>query len=235
MPPPTQFGGRRPDLLPNEQEVSYENTLEWLDRRKNWLIGLFGAALLAIVGVVTWRIQTAKGEAAAAAAYANARSIESLQNLVQHHAGTRVAVFAAMALADLFFQQGEWDKAAALYQEVLRDHVASPLAPAAALGLGAVEEARGNKEEALRWYRGVASNAGTYAAPQAACAVASLLERGGQLLEARQAYEDVAARFPASASRVEALSRLERLKVLLRKSAPPTSPSPSSPTVPSKK
>lgn len=225
---------RRPDLLPNEQEISYENLLEWIDHRKNWLIGLFGVAILAIVGMVAWRYQETKVESEAATALAEARSIESLQGIVQRHAGTRSAVFAAMALADIFFQQSEWDKAAALYQGVLRDHASSPLAPAAVLGMGAIEEARGNKEDALRLYRSISTaGPGSFAAPQAALAAAQLLERTGRLIEARQAYEDVASRFPASPSRMEALSRLQRLNVLLRKTGPPPLPV-SLPSVPSK-
>ena len=224
--PQPAAGARRSDLLPNEQEVSYENVLEWIDHRKNWLVGIFGAAILAIVGVVAWRFQAAKVEDEAAAALANARSLESLQAVVQRHAGTRPAAFAAMALADILFQQGEYDKAAALYQGILRDHASSPLAPAAAFAMGTIEEARGNKEEALRLYRSIASSGpGSYAAPQAAFAAARLLERSDRLPEARQAYEDVAARFPASPSRAEAMGRLERLKHVLRKPAE-TAPAP---------
>lgn len=227
MPPspsPRPGGARRPDLLPNEQEVSYDNLIEWLDRHKNWLIGLFGVAVLAIVGLVVWRVQTSKIESEAATALASARSLDSLQNVLQRFAGTRAAVFAAMTLADHLFEQGEWDKAAALYQTVLRQDASSPLAPAAALGMGAIEEARGNKDDALRLYRSVAEARTAYAAPQAAYSAARLLERDLRLVEARQAYEDLAARFPESASRMEALGRLERLKALLHKPSSPAAP-----------
>ena len=232
---PQQLAGtaRRPDLLPNEQEISYENLIEWLDHRKNWLIGLFGAAILAVVGVIAWRYQTVRVESDAALALTEARSIESLQGIVQRHAGTRSAVFAAMTLADVFFQQAEWDKAAALYQGVLRDHPSSSFAPAAVLGMGALEEARGNKEDALRLYRSVsAASPVSFVAPQAALAAAQLLERTGRLIEARQAYEDVASRFASSPSRMDALGRLDRLNVLLRKTVPPSLPVslPSAPT-----
>lgn len=237
MPPPpspSPAGARRSDLLPNEQEVSYDNLIEWLDRRKNWLIGLFGVAVLAVVGFVVWRLQTSKIENEAAVALTNARSLDSLQNVLQRFAGTRAAIFAAMTLADHLFDQGEWDRAAALYQTVLREGASSPLAPAAAFGMGAVEEARGNKENALRLYRSVAEARGAFAAPQAAYSAARLLERENRPIEARQAYEDLAARFPESASRMEALGRLERLKALLHQPAsaaaaasiPPSAPSP---------
>ncbi len=216
--PSPRTSPRPADLLPNEEEISYERLRDLANRHKTWLVGLFFLAILAIVGAVAWRYQGMQLQEKANARLAQAQSLDSLQAVALEFRGTDAALAADMTLADIYFQQGQWEKSAAFYRKVLESHAFSPLVGSANIGLAAILESTGKIDEALRVYQSVDSSPSAgFQAPQAALAAARLLERNHRLPEARQAYENLVARHPGTPMAREAAARLQRVNLMFQK------------------
>jgi TolA-binding protein len=215
---------RPKDLLPNEQEVSFDRVHDFFNRYRA-LIAVFSVGLiLAAVGFTAWQMQEDKRVEQARARFAAARSTEALQSVVQDFPSTEAALLANMALGDLYFQQSQWDKATASYQRVIDQFPGSVLTPSAEMGIAAIAEATDKAAEALKKYKNVALFfPKSFQAPQAQFAAGLLLEGDGKYQEARECYEDVVNRHSKSAWKNEAMSRLQKIDLILKnKSVPKT-------------
>lgn len=206
------------DLLPNEQEVSFDHVQNFLKRYRAWILGLGAVFILLIIGWTAWQIQRNKIIEQANLRFASAQTPEALQLVIQEFNGTDAALLATMILADIYFQQGQWDKAAATYQSVVGRYSGSPLSSSAIIGLASIAEVNGKTDEAIKAYQSVATMfSKSFQAPQAQFAAARLLESSGKLQEARKSYEDLMATHPLSAWKNEAMVRLQKINLLLKK------------------
>lgn len=213
---------RRPDLLPNEQEISYEKIHDFFTRNKSIIVGVCFVMILAGVGYMAWRYQEDQVRQEAAEKLATSHSLESLQVIAQDKkfAHTESALIAGMMLADLYFKQNQFDKAVSTYQSVIDQFPDSPLAASAQIGVAAVLEAQGKLPEAIKKYQSIASNyPHSFQTPQAQFSAARLLEASGRLEEARQTYEMLLASELESAFKDDARASLKKLNAILKKSS----------------
>ncbi len=208
---------RPADLLPNEQEISYEHVHNYFNRNMRWIVALCVALILVAGWMMLSRYQEDKLRQEANTKLAQAHSTEALQAIAGEYAGTDAAMIASLAMGDAWFQQRQWDKAGACYQEIALRYPSSPMAPSAMIGLAAIAESTGKTAEAIKTYQAVASSfPNGFQAAQAQFAAARLLEEGGKLQEARKAYEDLITTHPSSAWKGEAEERLDHVAHLLK-------------------
>jgi tetratricopeptide (TPR) repeat protein len=154
----------------------------------------FGIALIAVLGLAAflWQKQTAQKAEAAATRLATAVDAISLQRFIQDYQGQDLVVSAMVRLGDLYFRDGRYAEAGAVYQKLLSSYPRHVLRDAANLGLAAVQEAQGNLEAAKTQYLQLLNaNPSGYFALVARMGVARCAEFLGQTKEARQLYEEV--------------------------------------------
>jgi predicted negative regulator of RcsB-dependent stress response len=214
----------RPDLLPNEQEVSYDRIYDFFTKNKSIIVGACFIVILAALGFVAWRYQQDQIQQEAAEKLSTSHSLESLQAITQDKkfAQTESALIASMMLGDLYFKQNQFDKAASAYQSVIDQFPDSPLVASAQIGLAAVLEAQGKLPEAIKKYQFVAlTYSQSFQAPQAQLAAARLLEATGRLEESRQTYELLLAGQIDSSFKDDARVNLKRLNAILKKTTNP--------------
>lgn len=174
-------------------------------------------AVIAGTGVATWYYHEAELRERAGMRLADAGSVEALQAVAQDFAGTEAALLAILKAADLHFEQGRMDQAAALYEEAVKKYPESSLVPSALLGLATILETRGKVDEAVKVYQSVAATyPQSFQAPQASFSAARALDLAGRLQEARKAYEDLIANHPDSGWRHEAEATLVSLNRRLK-------------------
>jgi len=209
---------RRPaDLLPNEREISYDSIHGFFYRHKAWIVSLSVTVILGMVAVLAWRLQEGQVRRQADLQLARANTVDLLQAVARDFQGTPASLIATVVLADVYFQQGQWERATACYQTVVDRHSTSLLAPSALIGLAAVAEATGKTEEAIRTYRSAVSNfPNSFQAPQAQFAAARLQENAGRLQEAGKSYEELIVRYPQSSWKNDAAARLQMINLRLK-------------------
>lgn len=152
-----------------------------------------GVAVLALGLVVFyWQRQAAEREQRAAASLAEATNVQSLERVVEDYPKSEVAAQALLRLADVHFQDGQYNDASAAYQRFVNDFPSHPLIQSALLGMAAAQEAAGNLQEArVQYTRIVSSYPQGYAVWAARIGVARCTESLGQIKEAQQTYEEV--------------------------------------------
>ncbi len=217
MPPSNTRTTAGKDLLPNEREVTYERIQEFIQRNKASIIAVC-ILVIASAGVIAARqIQKDNKTAEADAALAAAQTPEALENISQTYADTEAGLFASLVIADRYYQQGAWVKAAQAFQRIVDHHTDSPLAPSARIGLAAILESTGKMDEAVKAYKSVARDyPSSFQAPQSQFSAARVLETQGKLQDARQAYEELITSFPSSAWKSEADERVNKLDTMLK-------------------
>ncbi len=203
---------RDKDLLPNEQEVSYGKIQDWLQRNKALII----VACLVIIGGAAFlsfqNIANDKKNNEADQAFASAQTPEALEVVSRNYPETEAGLFAALLVADRYFQQGEWDRATQAYQRVLDHHSSSILAPSARVGLAAILQAKGQTDEAIKSYQSlILEFPHSLQAPQAQFSTGRLQEGQGKLKEARQTYETLITTYTTSAWKAEAQERIKKI------------------------
>jgi TolA-binding protein len=222
---------RRPDLLPNEQEISYDRYFEFIQRNKVAIIALFLLVAGATVGFVIWSVQEEKIQQISAEQYAKAETLEDFQKVIADYPKSEAALLASMRAGELYFEKGQWDEARAIYESVAVNWPLSPLVPSALIGSAATYESTGKMDEALKTYDHVVSNhPKSFQAPHALVSKARILESQGKLPEARKALEDLISNYPDSTWRQEADFRLQKLRPLIAAQAPADSEAPKAAT-----
>lgn len=230
--PPSSARKRNPDLLPNEQEISYEAIHDFFARNKAWIVTSCFVLVLAAASFSVWRLRQDDFRKQAETHLAEARSPAALEAVARDYPGTRAALLALIQVGDAYFEQKQWDQAAGAYQALLNQYGTSLFAPSAAIGLAAILEATGKNTEALAAYRKAANDyPSAFQCSQARFAAARLLETTGQLREARQAFEEFISSHPQSSWKNEAVSRLQKINTQLQKTAVSQAPAPAVPVV----
>ena len=217
---------RKQDLLPNEQEVSYERLHGFFPRYKFWIGAASVFVILAAAGYIAWCLQENHIRRQSGLKLAQARTIEDFKSVIHDFPGTNAALLATLRLADMYYEQQKWEDAKNTYQEAIKNFALSELVPSALIGEAAVFENTGNFTDALKIYKLVASDySKSFQGPQAKFAAARLLETTGQLEEARTTYEDLIALYPKSIWKQDAMDRLQKLSLLIKNTQPAATPS----------
>lgn len=143
----------------------------------------------------------------------SAERLEALATVADAYAGTGGGLEAAFAAAQSAFESEEYARAGRLYTHVVDTNADSPLAAAAAIGLGAALEAEGKPEEAVAAYdRALGMTQGRYAHPQAQLALARLAEAQGNVADALVLYREVVGAQPGTLWERDATARLAELQ-----------------------
>lgn len=207
------------DLLPNEQQISYDSVHRFFEQNRLWIGVLSVVVILGVLGVVGWRFQEdqlrRQANTRLAAAYSidsETYSIDSLRAITRDFPGTDAALIATMTLANVYFQQEQWDQAVGCYQTIVDRYPSSPFLSSALIGLAAIAETKGKTKEAIHGYQSIATHfPDSFQAPQAQFSLARLQERNGQFQEARKTYEELIVKYPKSSWGKEAAARLQKL------------------------
>ena len=205
------------DLLPNEQEVSYDYVHSFFRKNQMWILALSVLLIAGSIGFMIWRQQVGTVHTQAETKLASANSLEMLKVVVHDYPGTPSALVATMALGDTYFRMGDLELANGYYKSVIDDYPNSFLRPSALLGMAAVAEANGRVPEAIMMYKTIAVlPEKPYQAVQAGFSAGRLLEEQRDFSGAQRMYEDLLAAHPHSAWRREIDRRLQRINLLLQ-------------------
>lgn len=208
---------------------------QFLNRFRFAIWGLLGAVLVFLAGYVVWSEITRRQSAVATREVEQAEEIydawtaetdaakkEALQtdllarlDGLAARPGRLYGSQRALKLrADLRFELGAWDEAAADYREIARRFPASYLAPIALFDAATCLEEKGDREGAVGLYTELVTRwKGTSVAPRALFALGRLAEEAQSWDEARSRYEQLDAEWPSSAWTQLAKNRLIALKV----------------------
>lgn len=208
---------------------------QFLHRFRFAIWGLLGAVLVFLVGYVVWseltrrqsEIATLQAEQAEKLydswfAETDATKKEELQkdllarlDALAARPGRLYGSQRALKLrADLRFELGAWEDAAADYREIARRFPASYLAPIALFNAATCLEEKGDREGAVALYTDIVTRwKGTAVAPRALFALGRLAEEAETWDEAKSRYEQLDAEWPSSAWTQLAKNRLIALRV----------------------
>ena len=199
------------------------------------LWGILGAAIVFLVGYVGWSEITRRQSATATVqaeqavkvydswlAEADTAKKETIQKdllvrldaLVARPGRLYGSQRALLMRADLRFELGAWDEAAADYRELARRFPASYLAPIALVNAATCLEEKSDREGATALYTDIVTRwKETAVAPRALFALGRLAEAAGTWDEARSRYEQLDAEWTSSVWTQLAKNRLIALKV----------------------
>lgn len=173
------------------------------------LIGL--GALAAVIAVVVWyNYDTQQKEQQASVLLAHGKSayesqlysaaIDSLVKLVNNYEGTPSAATGTIYLANAFMQKKEYEFAEKYYKAYLEDYDSDPiLSAAAAAGVAATHDERGNYAEAAKLYEKTANSyKDSYRAPELLMHAARCYQLANQAESARRALAQLLEKYPKS-------------------------------------
>ncbi len=183
------------------------------------LAGVLAAIVIGASAFIAVREYGAGQQVAAAEAHFAATQVEdasqrldALREVAHTYGATGAGLRAAFAAAQLAFDAEKYGEARALYTHILETQPASPLLPAAALGVGTTLEAEGQPAEAATAYQQALNLAPDgYTAPQAQLALARLAETRGEVDAALALYRDIVSTQPGSLWERDATARLADL------------------------
>lgn len=185
--------------------------------------------LIAILGYGAYAWHTQSQAHASQTLFAEARTQEEFQAVMDQYPGSVAAGNAALRLAALQRDAAKYDEAIATLKSLIEKHPKYPLQPAAWLSLGTTYELKGDTELALTTYRETAERfPEEYTAPLAMMAQGRILTQQGKKEEATKVYQDVIAQHQTSAAAREAMRDLRLLKRSSAKDEPeaPAAPAP---------
>jgi TolA-binding protein len=207
----------------------------FIHRFRYVLWGVLGAALVFLVGYFGWSEINRRQSAAATVQAEQAEKIydswiaetdatkkETIQKdllarldaLVARPGRLYGSQRALLLRADLRFELGAWDEAAADYQALARRFPASYLAPIALFNAATCLEEKADRDGAVALYTDIVTRwKGTSVAPRALFALGRLAEDAGTWDEAKSRYEQLDAEWSSSGWTQLAKNRLIALKV----------------------
>jgi tetratricopeptide (TPR) repeat protein len=169
----------------------FEPDIFW-EKHGRKVVSIIVAVLALGVAAFLWQKRAAQEEENAAARLAEARDAVSLQRIIQDYQGKNVAAAAMIRLGDIYFRDGKYSEAVAVYQKFLTEYPRHPFVQSARLGLAAVQEAQGDLQAAKEQYLQLASSDPTgYVSLAARMGAARCAEAVGQTKEARKMYEEL--------------------------------------------
>ena len=196
---------------PIHQDDSFD-LLEFWIRHKSSIRAvaiLFSAALVGY-GAFSWIEK--QQEAAAAEAFASAKSPEELNAFIASHKGSTLGGNAALLLAGKQRAEGKFEESIKILQDFATRYPQHSLAGAAKLSIAATLEQQSKTDEALEHYRRLVSlDPRGFAAPAAHLRIARIFKAQNKLDEAKAAYETLQSQFPRSSFANEALLESQEL------------------------
>ena len=198
----------RPNAPEDETPV-----IKW-EHHVRWLAPASVAILLASTAFLWYQSRQSDVRAEVYQAYTAASSAEELENVALAYPDEPEAPRARLQASALRFDEGQYEGARAGYLAFLELHAGHPLADSAQWGLLMSEEALGNLDVALEGYRKFGEDSLLY--PQALLARARVLEKQGQLQEAKDLYLKIQEDFPDTVWDAQAREFVKLVGIRLR-------------------
>jgi outer membrane protein assembly factor BamD (BamD/ComL family) len=176
----------------------------------------FLAVIIAVGGFQLYASRKQASAEEASRQWAAARSIPNLEDILTDHPKSEVAPMALLALAKLYYQNGNYEIALTKYDDFIRKNPTDRAIPTAQLGRLFCIEARGSNDaltQAAEAYAAFATESPeSFLTPQALFGQARCLEQLGQAEAARTLYEDFISAHSESAWMPQAETLLEQIK-----------------------
>ncbi len=188
------------DALKNEFHKEYPEFIAFLSSYGRHILTVALAVAVVTLGVKLAANRKTSSVTNAAVAFAQAQTIEDLDEIVRRHGSTPSAPLAYMALAKAHFDSGNYDMALGKYMEFKSKFPGHPLGLSAELNRFACLEARGQIQEAQMGYEEfMKSHPEHYLTAEATFGKARCLEKQGMWEQARTIYEDYMVANPGGA------------------------------------
>ena len=216
----------------------------WFESNKKQAI--YGAVLLAAVGLIVWFIlwqrdekQIAAGDALSNVAagqfdgaLARSGTAEAYLKVAGQYPNSQAGARALLMAAGSFFTEAKYAEAQAQFERFTREYPSSPLMGAALLGIASCLEAEAKTDQAVTAYKELITRHPTATViPQAKFALAALYEAQNKPEQAHELYEEVARAAPFASFGNEAGLRVEELEAKYPNLVAPTAlPTPFTPT-----
>ncbi|HEY5894156.1 MAG TPA: tetratricopeptide repeat protein [Chthoniobacterales bacterium] len=182
------------------------------EEHKTKIVAIIAAAVLAVAGYTAWQFVASQNNAKAAAAFEAAHSTDELEEFVKNFPNSVAAGNAQLLIAGNQRAEGKFDDALKTLTDFTSKRPKHPLIADTWLSYAATLEVKKDFPKALEAYASVASKYGqTSAAPAALSAQARLTRQQNDAKKARDLYENLVQRFPASFWAQEAQQELSRL------------------------
>lgn len=124
-----------------------------------------------------------------------------LRNVVERYGGTESASWACYYLANLYYEQKDYNQAKIYYQRYVDKYKNDPLLTSSSLaGIGACFNQALNYQEAAKFYLEAAASAADYdfLAPEYLIEAARALKKSGQIEKAKETYQKLLNKYPQS-------------------------------------
>lgn len=174
-------------------------------------------ALVLYFGYTGWQYSQRKTAEKVASQFAQADTMEELQQIVEEHPKSSVAPMALIGLGSQQFHNGQYESAMASYEQFATNFPGHLLRPAADLGQAYCMEGLGRVSESLSRYEAfIDAHPDHYMLPMAVFGKARSMEQLGRVDEAKDVYESFIVDFPDSQWLAHAQSALRYLEMQVR-------------------
>lgn len=185
------------------------------------------ALIVAVVAVFGWMIISSSQRAAAAVAFASAKTDADYQSVIAKYGSSPVAGDAALLLAKSLRDQKKYDEANQVLDHFVKAQPKHPLAPLAKVAAAENLALSGKTAEAAQALQKVAlTDSQSFAAPFALLVQAELETAQGKREAALQAYRQLAKTFPTSTAAMASAQAYAALEALMPAPAASATPAP---------
>lgn len=189
-----------------------ETQMLWTRYKMPIIAGIL-AVLLIAGGVGAYRFYSARKQAAAAAALAQAKSPDEYRRVIADYPSSGAAASAYLLSATQLHDKQQFAEANGLLEQFVNEFPEHQLVSTAQMAMAGNLGALGKTDEALTMYRRTAADHPTsYNAPLAMLAQVPLLKQKGQIDEARRVCETLLTQYRESFAAQEAAQLLRTLK-----------------------
>jgi len=184
----------------------------FFEEHKRKILAAIVIALIALGAWVFYQYSESRSREEQASAFQSAKTADDLKAIIGRYPGTVVAGNAQLLLAGRMRDENKLDEALKVLGDFTQTAASHPLIAQGWLSYAGTLELKGDIAKATQSYANIAGQFGsTEAAPAALSAQARLVKKAGDTKKAREIYENVVQRFPASIWSQEAQQEIGKL------------------------
>jgi TolA-binding protein len=200
----------RREIKEDKLVTTWFKATEYLEQHVREALYILAGVVVVIVGIVLYNRSKVEAEESASVEFARAKTeytnrnyaaaIDILKNVITNYSGTKSATVAIIYLANAYMQNKDYENAGKYYRQYLDDEGDDPiLSVAAAAGVAATFDERGNYAEAAKLYEKAANDfEDSYRAPQLLMSAARCYKLTGQPEGVRRVGQNLLDKYPKS-------------------------------------
>lgn len=212
MPKPSP---NAPLASPDPQIIDPNRDLDadfFFEENKGKILAIIIVALLCLGAWIFYQNAQSRKLAEETTTFYSAKNTDEWKAVIGKYPGSVVAGNSQLLLADKLREDNKIDDALTILSDFTKNAPAHPLIAQGWLSYGSTLELKGDNEKALQAYNTIATQYSTTdAAPAALSAQARLVKKSGDAKKAREIYENIVQRFPASMWAEDAKQELGKL------------------------